>query len=404
MIVFSARGRCSLAEKLSGGDYDGDRAFICWDPSIVTPFKNYSNPQDPYNLPTFPEDKELGIKVDTTTVAALLQKPNPVLTFLRHGSTFNFQENLLGWCTSYHEAYCYHRKPISDESAIKLAYLSGRLVDRPKAGISFGIDDWKEFLGKHNYPPKLNKPAYKDRKRARPTDHVIDHLIFKVAKGVRERTLGLFSEKFKDVGTWDLDLARIWKFEMQEAEADPRYKAILEDLVHRFRSMHDKWGTAIGSFDIHEEDVWSTRPKKGDFKSYAHCKENFRQQYLDLEPSTMFSCAQTDRWLRERKNGANGGPNRWDLTKASGLFYHFHWTSFVWRVAGLELGMIKAAARGAETYCTITRSMYESLKVDPSMTKHAVTKYQLAPTTQRFADDVYEDDDIDWDAAQWDAI
>ena len=39
VIIFSSKGSRSLADKLSGGDYDGDMAWICWEPSIVDHLK-----------------------------------------------------------------------------------------------------------------------------------------------------------------------------------------------------------------------------------------------------------------------------------------------------------------------------------------------------------------------------
>ena len=34
IIVFSTKGNRSCASKLSGGDYDGDRVFVCWEPRL----------------------------------------------------------------------------------------------------------------------------------------------------------------------------------------------------------------------------------------------------------------------------------------------------------------------------------------------------------------------------------
>ncbi|KAF9769176.1 hypothetical protein IL306_013421, partial [Fusarium sp. DS 682] len=47
VIVFPCTGREPLADKLSGGDYDGDRAWICWDSDIVDNFQNAKVPLKP---------------------------------------------------------------------------------------------------------------------------------------------------------------------------------------------------------------------------------------------------------------------------------------------------------------------------------------------------------------------
>lgn len=47
VVVFSARGDAPLAATLSGGDYDGDKAWVCWDPEVVNNFENHPLPPQP---------------------------------------------------------------------------------------------------------------------------------------------------------------------------------------------------------------------------------------------------------------------------------------------------------------------------------------------------------------------
>lgn len=59
VIVFSAKGDIPLADKLSGGDYDGDKAWVCWEPAIVSNFVNANVPPSP-DLSRYPKkDKTL---------------------------------------------------------------------------------------------------------------------------------------------------------------------------------------------------------------------------------------------------------------------------------------------------------------------------------------------------------
>ncbi|KAK4243402.1 RNA dependent RNA polymerase-domain-containing protein, partial [Corynascus novoguineensis] len=47
VIVFSIKGDVSLAHTLSGGDYDGDIAWVCWDSDTVGNFQNTeTKPED----------------------------------------------------------------------------------------------------------------------------------------------------------------------------------------------------------------------------------------------------------------------------------------------------------------------------------------------------------------------
>lgn len=56
VIIFSSKGDMPLAGKLSGGDYDGDKAWICWDPDIVNNFHNHPLPPKPDFSPYLAKD------------------------------------------------------------------------------------------------------------------------------------------------------------------------------------------------------------------------------------------------------------------------------------------------------------------------------------------------------------
>ena len=403
VIVFSSKGPCPLAEKLSGGDYDGDKAWVCWDCDLVRPFTNFVNPGSPKNLPDMHKDEDLGIIAEKKRVSDMLQTNDFTNVFLEHGFDFTFQNNMLGISTAYHEALCYHGVSIDDPNAVALAHLLGRLVDRAKAGIVFDEAQWKNFLSERKLPQTLAKPAYKNRNKARPTTYFVDQLVFEVAKGVRERTLHRYTERFKDVGTWDTDLARVWKFELAEGRSDPGYMRILDLLMDDLRRIFNEWNSVIASFedDDDEEEVWNKRPKKGQLSSFTHCLERSRQDFLDVQPRPppLSDCALTARWKREQNKLGNGLACYWELLKASALFFHFHKKKFVWYVAGLELGILKATANGRGSYRHVTRGIHEAYKIDSRMAKHTTLDDDIddAPT---FDGDLFDEEEIDWDEVQ----
>ena len=401
VIVFSVKGACSLAEKLSGGDFDGDRAWVCWDPSIVQPFHNYVNPADPRNLPSMPDDRELGIEKDVRNVSSLVAEPNDLSAFLHHAFDFTFQENMLGRCTAYHEALCYHGRAIDDPAAMKIASLAGRLVDGAKGGLQFSPANWRNLLDTLGVPRALTRPAYKNRKRAKPTNHALDRLVFEVAKDVREATLARFCRTFGDAGSWDPDLVRLWKFELEEAARDPCYKMILDSLVDEFRELSDQWSLVVGSFgDDEDDEFWNMKPKRGIYSSFSHCIETIRLGFSSIQPTQQVHCARVDGWMRERDAHADVGCNRWELIKASGLFYNFHKRSFVWHVAGSELGILKANARGPGSNRPVIREIHEAMKIDQTMAKNAVTSNDGDNGSLGTDDTAFEEDDIDWDEVQ----
>ncbi|KAK6398479.1 hypothetical protein LTR65_000030 [Meristemomyces frigidus] len=69
VIVFSAQGPRPLASKLSGGDYDGDTFWVCWEESLVQPFKNAPAPWAMRKLEQF------GLTKDEVTLAEVIYGP-----------------------------------------------------------------------------------------------------------------------------------------------------------------------------------------------------------------------------------------------------------------------------------------------------------------------------------------
>ncbi|KAL8961899.1 MAG: hypothetical protein Q9193_001615 [Seirophora villosa] len=403
VIVFPSKGSNSLASLLSGGDYDGDQAWVCWEPSIVKPFQNSPIVASP------PSFSDYGMEIVTTTVSDLLdpnqkQKREDVVhphsppgadyisRFLHHAFSFNLHPNLLGICTSYFEAFTYHQNTISDPSAIKIAYLLGYLVDRPKAGLVFDEVTWRAFLGKEGLPPKLSRPAYKDREEGtydRTKGHLIDRLVFETAKGVRERVLHFFSERFKDVGTYDPDLVVLYKKEAAEATTDAGIAQALKDLRRDLDGLRDTWAAQSSrAKETESHDMSPTkkgRRKNGNMASSFHAQlEQIRDAFLAIKPSEAATALSpvVDRWARDAFPTATttaatsfssttsfaatapSPPSRhhhWTLLKASYAFYLSHATYFVWYTCGIELGVIKSQARGCRN---VVNPIWECMKLD----------------------------------------
>ncbi|KAL8929504.1 MAG: hypothetical protein Q9208_001173 [Pyrenodesmia sp. 3 TL-2023] len=387
VIVFPSKGSHSLASVLSGGDYDGDLAWICWEPSIVDPFENAPLPS---NLPSL---ADYGIETDITTVSDLLnthKDPESYTSaFLRHAFLFNLQSNMLGICTSYFEAFCYARNSISHPSAIKIASLLGHLVDRAKAGIVFDDSTWNAFLRREGLPKVLPKPAYRDKEKTpydRKKGHLIDRLVFETAKGVRQRVLHDFSKKFKDVGSYDVELVALYKNEVVEAKSDGGIAQALKGLRGELDKLRDVW-SALCSSRIGEEDGDELSPVKKERRksgmgvlSFQALCEQVRDRFLALRPSeeAIAKSPVVARWEREAfpqvaaatsfssttSNTASVPPPtipHWTLLKASYAFYLFHNRTFVWYACGVELGILKSQARSCSNVVT---PIWECMKLD----------------------------------------
>ncbi|KAL9101734.1 MAG: hypothetical protein Q9163_003032 [Psora crenata] len=363
-IIFPSKGQVSLASKLSGGDYDGDTVWVCWDQSIVEPFKNAQVP------PTPPLEK-YGIQTDKTKVSDMLSHDDYIDRFLLHAFEFNLQINLLGTCTNYHEALCYARTSIGSPQAIEIAMLLGLLVDSAKCGFHFDDAKWTAFLKKSGLPRKLPLPAYKDKSNAKPTQHPIDVLVFDVAKRVRHKAVGAFAKQFADVPWWDEELVRIRKEEHEEAKSNKALAQVLRNLHLGLDKIHAFWRQHARRED-YDDDFRPATERKSDGSSSLTFKalvEQCRTDFLALAPivptqsitSMEHDYSTIRRWQSDHRRGKS---THWDLLKASMAFHLYAPSQFVWYLAGVELGEIKATAKGRGTYRPVVNNLFDSFKVD----------------------------------------
>lgn len=358
VIVFSSKGDRSLADKLSGGDYDGDKAWICWEPDIVKPFRSAP-------VPPAPSFKYYGIEESGLKVQDIIDQPDYLSRFLHHSFEFNLQPDLLGSCTAYHEALCYWNRNMHHGPAIKIAHLLGKLVDRAKAGFIFDRAKWNSFLRQHGLEPKLKKPAYKNKGRERPTKHIIDRLVFEVAAGVRERALKDFTTTFAGAGSWDDDLARIWGLETQRAKHVRHLAAVREDLKSGLERIFAYWKDNVAE---RGDDFDMRMPsRRGTAVSFRALVEHCRSEFLALKPLADINHPVVERWRSETEDLADVGKS-WRFIKASAMFWLWHRSGkFVWYVAGPELGEIKAKSRGLGSYHIIVGDLYDFYKLDGKM-------------------------------------
>ena len=380
---------------------------MCWDPKIVGPFRNAPVP-DP------PSPDSYGIEKDLLTVSDLIPHEDYMNRFLGHAFNFNLQMNMLGICTTYHEALCYHRNTICSDQAIRIAALLGNLVDSNKQGYRFDNAKWAAYLRKHRLPRKYDPPAYKDKGKARAKDgNLIDDLVFNVAKKERQEALRKFDEHFKDVESWDEDLVRIRNEEVEEARTNKALATVLTNLKTGLDDILKYWRDHCRREDDEDE---SATARRGNSISFRAIVEQCRQDFVALAPITMKKVMITaarpttidsdpigvsdtiHRWQRAH---AAGKSSDWDVLKASVAFYHFHRTNFVWHVAGTELGQIKAGARGAGTYRTVVNELFDCCKLDGKLVEGGKRRelQQEADRAQRLEEGVGDgisDDETDF--------
>jgi hypothetical protein len=333
-----------------------------------------------------PQLESYGIQKDNTKVGDIIGHPDYASTFLQHAFSFNLQANMLGSCTVYHESLCYSGTSIDNPKAIAIAALLGHLVDRAKSGIIFDGSMWLQFLKRNKLRPRLEKPAYRDKEKARPTSHMIDKLVFVTAKAIREKALKEFSAKFAQVGTWDEDLVRPWNSELEVAQNDRSLERALNDLKAGLSSIADFW---VANARIDDGEEGRVLRKSRAQLSFAAVVEKCREDFLNLTPTCPPETSPSStlgRWAQEWKNGRSG---HWALVKASALFHRYHKSRVAWHVAGVELGEIKAMARGRGTYRLTIAGVFTAMKLDGKL----VNKIRRMELRREEANEAGVDDD-----------
>lgn len=403
VIVFSSKGNIPLAEKLSGGDYDGDRAWVCWDPDIVDNFVNAEVPPSP--------DLSSYIRKDTTTLGDLLlnhrSKRKAIGEMIERSFEFNMRQSFLGICTKFKERLCYQKNRVDDEAAVILSTLLSSLVDQPKQGILFGEEEWdrlrKDGLGQRY---SLPEPAYKGEVAPRRGEyvHIIDHLKFNVAKPTIEHELAALHRAMNPgpadsrtsadsmssgANYWDSDLVEYYKYFEEGTRSSKSRKYLLDGLKASIAEVLATWVETIAK----DKDKGT-----GAEIRYPQKVNTVFQKWCAIEPSFAGrSRPQLDSRtvnLLKGPDAADPELSAWALIKASTAFniYHSSKPAFVWRMAGRQLQFMKAVvsarrATGAAPV-PVTPLMYAALAVDKKFVKQYMASLECGSS-----DYVGEDED-----------
>ena len=134
---------------LSGGDYDGDTPWICWDQNIVQSFQNSELPQVEFGAEHF----------GLTGHSLPMIKVQSTDAFLQPTFKLNLTTSSLGRCTVEHEKIAYNES-ISSPKAIELASLLSHLVDGRKDGVHLSEKAWQKYRKTISLRHRL-LPAYR---------------------------------------------------------------------------------------------------------------------------------------------------------------------------------------------------------------------------------------------------
>ncbi|KFY22387.1 hypothetical protein V493_06625 [Pseudogymnoascus sp. VKM F-4281 (FW-2241)] len=382
VIVFSTQGDFPLAGELSGGDYDGDIAWVCWQTEIVSEFENAKMPTSRDLV------KEGYITKNSTTYEELVSmNPNdPIDAFLANSFDFNLKQNMLGICTNFKEKLCYTMKNVACEEAVFLSTLLSSLVDQAKQGYSFTDKDW-ERIKAEEIRVKVIEPSYKQPKiKGNPKDmHLIDHLKFKVAHNTIEKTLADLHGSLEPAQFWDDDVVQLARFARKEAETSVDWDRLLRALDADIEPIRSLWTKYFSKSKEDEESkaVFST------------AIADVYPRWCAIKPAmdTPFTRLLTMPYL------ADAELCPWELLKASILFNtqsRGYVSKMVWWLAGKQLAHLKAMSKGP---VSVIPTMYAMLKPDNTFVKLVNVDDEHHPRFWEVRAEavVDEDEELDYD-------
>ncbi|KAJ5795017.1 RNA-directed RNA polymerase [Penicillium paradoxum] len=274
VIVFPTKGDFPLAGMLSGGDYDGDTPWICWDPMIVQNFRNSPMPAHEY------PPEHYGLTKHSVPMASLGSTED----FLESAFAFNLNTSSLGRCTVEHEKLAYDES-IDSPKAKELACLLSHLVDGRKGGVHLSNQAWKEYR-KTISPKQRALPAYRNSDRKHKKTNIVDFLKFEVAKSELFRILKGLNEAFPEYeiqNQLDDDLIRPWNEALEASKAHSEHseelKAVLREVETSIDKLYKQWNqghssSTGGEFSIisrqaAESAAALTPPKRADIRSFT---------------------------------------------------------------------------------------------------------------------------------------
>ncbi|KAI0053138.1 hypothetical protein FA95DRAFT_934567 [Auriscalpium vulgare] len=365
VIVFSTQGSRSLASLLAGGDYDGDRVEVIWDPAIVAAFKNAD-----VKYATPPADLDADFEFKNETVAEFLACAADMSEVER---TRKLQQVLMeplrepflvGAYSSMHDNAIY-RMGYDHKETIRLAYMFCTILDGAKTGLNVkpevykqdngthsGQATWKrhnsgllEGLGQKKLLPEAGRIIQRPKALGKFVMDVLLNYI-RDESDVHLATIQTLFKGFQENATMDMDLVMPWKLAAARAKKigepmEAELKIITEHVEQVRREVKQRKEEAAVHFTTMRietrQDILRQESRK-----FASVPAEGQCVYFSQEEV-----------LRVR---------------ASYAYYHDwqqRWSRFPFDVAMRELGAIKARALGS--WKPITSSYYDRFTIRNSI-------------------------------------
>ncbi|KAK6333688.1 hypothetical protein TWF730_003872 [Orbilia blumenaviensis] len=352
VVVFAVdpdSGDRSPADYLSGGDYDGDEVWTCWDQRLVNEFRGERvHGPSTINIDHYFVTDCRTMHEDFTPGE---ESPTAFSDFIQRQLETAMKDSILGQCTSFWEKFVYknHNDPsgvLNLREAKELGVVCGKLVDAPKQGTWPRDGFWNTLKGMHGKLPlpyyKWKDLSQKDKEQARNNGHPVDKLKFTVADQKLNELRALFGKSAAQASHRDDHLLAYGfqcssyyealrktgeKFLIDEADAYHRQKVHLNDRIARLRS---EWGGRWAE-TMHSRD--REIPEDSD-SCYAAAAQNFDRILPAPDETSEAAKALVRRWNLD----INNPYGNWNRLKASVLYekvtsFQDSKTTLAWAVA-----------------------------------------------------------------------
>ncbi|EPQ58296.1 hypothetical protein GLOTRDRAFT_36051 [Gloeophyllum trabeum ATCC 11539] len=369
VIVFSTKGDRSLASKLGGGDYDGDKVLAIWQPEITNSFQN----ADPKFLDPAAEVKEW-ISKDPTTVSDILEGSTRTSLdhFIRGQQDFLLMGlrtlPLVGIYSTMHD-YAAYMKGYDAEETVALAHMSCIVLDGTKTGLTVKSEVyarhenlyrkgkrapfWREEQKKDTEKEKLIPANEAHPKRPEALQNFVMDRILDASRQERDKWLRYLDEHMPEPAFTDKDL--------EEPLRDARRRAQnrMEKGCH---DLHDD----LQLIEHHVERIWRERPTRGNSEKSGNKEGGASFTGLGIEQRQDKLRELSRKFVTELTAEDMYLIGKWELEelKASCAYSIAPRNRFPFDVATRHLCAIKARSLGP--YKVVTQNFYERFRIHKS--------------------------------------
>ncbi|KAJ7129577.1 RNA dependent RNA polymerase-domain-containing protein [Mycena epipterygia] len=212
VIVLSVKGPRRSADYLSGGDFDGDKALVIWQPELVDPFINapleYSEEPSSVAACFEPKNETVGDFLERTR----FQSPEQQLRDMQHYLLSAIRDMaVVGKYSNWHINATYTLGYTHSET-IRLAYMFCKTLDGTKTGLTVRPQVFKKDQATYNKRAPVWKEATEKTKKKDQYDQTNQLNL------VRDPELGSFIMdklyRHADRGRWGSDWGKHLKDEM----------------------------------------------------------------------------------------------------------------------------------------------------------------------------------------------